>query len=120
MKSTLNQKLPAMQRRTALRLAAGGSLGLVLAACGGGGGDSSSDKAQALRDAFSKLQAGMTNAQVQELVGFPANDWRTGTDLRWIEGGVTLYVGFFSTEDRIYDAKLTETDGVTTQRRDFT
>lgn len=119
--STFNRKmLPAMQRRTAIRVAAGGALSLVLVACGGGGGDSSSGGAQALRDAFSKLHSGMTMAQVEALVGFPANDLNSGSDLRWIVDGVTLFVAFFATDGKlIYDAKLTEADGVTVQRRSF-
>lgn len=120
MNSTLNQKLPAMQRRAAMRMVAGGAMGLLLAACGGGGGDSSSGNAQALRDAFAKLHSGMTMAQVESLVGFPANDLNSGTDLRWVVDGVTLFVAFFSTDEKlIYDAKLTEADGVTVQRRSF-
>lgn len=121
MTSTLNKYLPAMPRRAAMRLAAGGALGLILAACGGGGGGSSSGDVQALRSAYANLQDGMTVADVEALVGFSANSWRTTVDLRWIIGGVTLYVGFSSNGSPrvITDAKLTEADGVNNQQRSF-
>jgi hypothetical protein len=119
--STLNKKFPAVPRRAAIRFALGGALGLMLAACGGGGGDSSSGDAQALRDAFAKFYSGMTMSEVEALVGFPANDLNSGTELRWVVGGVALFVAFFSPGGNpIYSAKLTEADGVTVRRRDFT
>lgn len=124
MASTFNGKiLSAMQRRTAMRVAAGGALSLVLVACGGGGGDSSSGSAQALRDAFAKLNAGMIWTDVEALVGFPANDLRMDSKLRWIVSGVTLKVEFYSSNSEgrriIADAVLTEADGVNNQERTF-
>lgn len=123
MKSTLNQKLPAMPRRTAIRLAAGGAMGLVLAACGGGGGggggDGSSGNAQALRDAFAQLHNGMVWTDVEALVGFPANNLRYDTDLIWTVDGVRLSVGFYSTGSKTITT-ATLKDGVSpSQARDF-
>ncbi|MBL8387478.1 MAG: hypothetical protein JNK17_04630 [Hydrogenophaga sp.] len=108
----------ALQRRAAMRLAVCGAMGLMLAACGGGGG--SSDDAQALRDAFAKLHDGMTTSDVEALVGFSANWWRTTEDLGWIVGGVKLHVGFSSNNPKIItNATLTEADGVNNQQRSF-
>ncbi|MFP8778287.1 hypothetical protein [Hydrogenophaga sp. RWCD_12] len=121
MRSNLSNSFPAMPRRTAMRLVASGAMGLALAACGGGGGDGSSGDVQALRSAYANLRNGMTVADVEALVGFPANSWRTTVDLRWIVDGVTLYVGFTSTGSPriITDAKLTEADGVNSKQRSF-
>ncbi|MBL8387477.1 MAG: hypothetical protein JNK17_04625 [Hydrogenophaga sp.] len=116
-----SKELPAMQRRTAMRLATGSALGLVLAACGGGGGgaDSSSGDAQALRDAFAKLQNGMVWTDVEALVGFPANNDRSDTDLVWVVGGVRLSVGFYSTGSKtITTATIKDGDSVS-RSRDF-
>lgn len=91
-----------MARRAVLRLGAGGVLAAGLAACGGGGGgDSTAEKQQALRDAFAKLRDGMVWTDVEALVGFPANDTRLDTDLAWQIGEVRLFVGFFTTNDKI-------------------
>lgn len=114
-----NKELPGMQRRVAIRLAVGGAMGLVLAACGGGG-DGSSGSVQALRDAFAKLYSGMTVADVEAMVGFPANHWRYETYLSWIVDGVELYVGFYSNDPKtIVTATLTEADRVNNQVRRF-
>jgi hypothetical protein len=99
--STLNKNFPAVPRRAAIRIASGGALGLMLAACGGGGGDSSSGDAQALRDAFSKLRSGMNSSDVEALVGFNANSQRTSIELVWVIDSVRLYVGFRSTDDML-------------------
>lgn len=122
MASTFKSKdLPGLQRRAAMRLATGSALGLVLAACGGGGGggDSSPGDAQALRDAFAKLQNGMVWTDVEALVGFPANNDRSDTDLVWVVGGVRLSVGFYSTGSKtITTATIKDGDSVS-RSRDF-
>lgn len=107
------------RRQVLARMGLGTASALALTACGGGG-DSSSGDVQALRDAFAKLQPGMNHADVENLVGFPANDWKSNVNWRWIVGGVTLYVVFYSGEGPVYSAKLTEADGVTNQFRDLT
>jgi hypothetical protein len=110
------------RRKMLTRVALGSAAGMALVACGGGGGgDDSSGKTQALRNAYANLRDGMTVADVEALVGFPANDWRTTVDLRWIVDGLSLYVGFTTTENPqiITDAKLTEADGVNNQQRTF-
>lgn len=102
------------RRKMLARVALGSTAGLILAACGGGGGgDDSSGDARALRNAFANLREGMKWTDVEALVGFPANDWRTPVDLRWIVNGLTLYVGFYSGTRDVSNATLTEPDGVT-------
>jgi hypothetical protein len=119
MTSTLNKKLPAMPRRTAMRLAAGGALGLMLAACGGGGGDSSSGDAQALRDAFEKLNNGMVWTDVEALVGFPANNQRSDTWLIWVVDGVRLSVDFYSTGSKTITSATIKDGNSVARSRDF-
>lgn len=119
MASTQIKNLPAMQRRTAMRLAAGGAMGLVLAACGGGGGDSSSGDAQALRDAFAKLHNGLVWTDVEAMVGFPANDVRTSTWVAWVVDGVSLSVQFYSNEPKTITSATLKEAGSVTQSRDF-
>ena len=120
--STMKNQSLWTRRKMLARVASGAAAGLALAACGGGGGgDDSSGNAQALRSAYANFRDGMTVADVEALVGFPANSWRTTVDLRWIVDGVTLYVGFTTTENPqvITNAKLTEADGVNNQQRVF-
>lgn len=108
------------RRKMLARVAFGSTAGMVLAACGGGGGDDDSSRSpQALRNAYANLREGMTVTDVEGLVGFPANDWRTEVDLRWIVDGLTLYVGFYTGTRRISNATLTEPDGVNNQQKGF-
>lgn len=108
------------RRKMLVRVALGSAAGVALAACGGGGGgDDSSQSPQALRNAYANLRDGMTVTDVEGLVGFPANDWRTEVDLRWIVDGLTLYVGFYTGTRRISNATLTEPDGVNNQQKGF-
>lgn len=116
---TQNKNFPAMQRRTAMRLAAGGAMGLLLTACGGGGGDSSAGSAQALRDAFSKLSNGMTTSDVEALVGFNANSQRTSIELVWVVENVRLYVGFRSTGRMSISSASLREGGSPAQTRQF-
>lgn len=108
------------RRKILIRVALGSAAGLILAACGGGGGgDNSSGDAQALVDAFAKLENGMNAADVEALVGFKANVLRTDFELTWVVDGYRLYVGFYSTGAMtITDASLTPPRGVS-QSRDF-
>lgn len=118
--NTTKKQLLWTRRKMLARVASGAAAGVALAACGGGGGgDDSSGNAQALRSAYAKLRDGMTVADVEGLVGFPANDWRTEVDLRWIVDGLTLYVGFYTGTRRISNATLTEPDGVKNQQKGF-
>ncbi|WP_374409479.1 hypothetical protein [Hydrogenophaga sp.] len=120
MSSKKTYAVTMLERRTALRFAVAGSMGLMLVACGGGGGDSSSDKVGALREAYAKLHDGMVWTDVEALVGFPANNWRTDTNLKWVVDGVSLYVTFFSTDEKtINGATLKEADGVTSQHQNY-
>jgi hypothetical protein len=108
------------RRKMLVRVVLGSAAGVALAACGGGGGgDDSPENPQALRNAYANLRDGMTVADVEGLVGFPANDWRTEVDLRWIVDGLTLYVGFYTGTRRISNATLTEPDGVKNQQKGF-
>lgn len=107
------------RRNLLVRVAFGSAAGLALAACGGGGGDDSSEDAQALVDAFARLENGMNAADVEALVGFKANVLRTDFELTWVVDGYRLYVGFYSTGAMtITDASLTPPGGVS-QSRDF-
>jgi ABC-type glycerol-3-phosphate transport system substrate-binding protein len=119
MRSKLRNSFPAMPRRTAMGLVAGGAMGLVLAACGGGGGDGSTGSADALRIAFAKLQNGMNAADVEALVGFNANNLRTEMELIWVVDGVRLYVGFYSTGSMTITSASLKDGSSAAQSRDF-
>ncbi|MBL8387481.1 MAG: hypothetical protein JNK17_04645 [Hydrogenophaga sp.] len=115
-----NKELPALQRRTAMRLATGSALSLVLAACGGGGGgDSSSGDAQALRDAFEKLRNGLVWTDVENMVGFSANNVRTDTWLVWVVDGVRLSVDFYSTGSKTITSATIKDGSSVARSRDF-
>lgn len=86
------------RRKMLIRAASGFSAGLALAACGGGGGDSTTDKQQALREAFNRLQQGMMWTDVESLVGFQANVTRERDTLIWRVGDVELNVAWTATE----------------------
>ncbi len=118
--NAMKNQLLWTRRKMLARVALGSAAGLGLVACGGGGGgDDSSGDAQALRNAYANLREGMIWTDVEALVGFSANDWRTEVDLRWIVGGLTLYVSFFSDSRTVASATLTEPDGVNNQQRGF-
>lgn len=108
-------------RRSVLRMGAGGALAIGLAACGGGGGgDSTAEKQQALRDAFAKLRAGMVWTDVEALVGFPANNIRNDTEVRWVIDEMVLDVRFFTTGSKeIVVASLKEKNSITSGVRNF-
>lgn len=110
-----------LARRSVLRLGAGGVLAAGLAACGGGGGgDSTAEKQQALRDAFAKLRDGMVWTDVEALVGFPANNIRNDTEVRWVIDEVVLDVRFFTTGSKeILVASLKEKGSITSEVRRF-
>ena len=69
----------------------GAAAALGLAACGGGSGDA--DEPISLREAYDRLQEGMTMKQVYDLVGrTPA--YSSNTHYSYASDGETLYVGF--------------------------
>lgn len=90
MKSTLNKQLQATSRRGMMRLAAGSAVGLVLAACGGGGGGSDTPTQ---REAFDRLQPGMTKKQVYELVRRTPSD-ASNTNYIYHDNSENLHVSF--------------------------
>jgi hypothetical protein len=110
-----------LQRRKALaRLILGGASVLTLAACGGGGGgDSNSDRVEALKAAYYKLEDGMVWTDAEALVGFPANYIRNDTDLQWTVGDVTLGVGFETTGRKWIVGAFLRTSPSSTVSRNF-
>ena len=108
------------RRKMLARVALGSTAGLILAACGGGGGgDNSSGDAQALVDAFAKLENGMIWTDVERLVGFPANDVRGDTWLIWVVDGVRLSVDFYSTDSKRITSADLKVGSAPAQTRDF-
>jgi hypothetical protein len=98
----------------------GSAAGLILAACGGGGGgESSSGDAQALRDAFEKLNNGMVWTDVESLVGFHANNQRSDTWLIWVVDGVRLSVDFYSTGSKTITSATIKDGNSVSRSRDF-
>jgi hypothetical protein len=94
--------LNSRRRKVLARLFFGGASALALTACGGGGGgDATSDKEEALKAAYYKLENRMVWTDVEALVGFPANHTRYDTDLVWVAGEVRLSVGFTSTGTKL-------------------
>ena len=95
-----------LQRRKVLtRLILGGASVLTLAACGGGGGgDSNSDKKEALKSAYSKLEKGMDWTDVEALVGFSANNERSEYRLVWVIEDVSLSASFQANGRKLIDA----------------
>lgn len=92
------------RRKVVTRLILGGASALTLVACGGGGGgDSNSDKKEALKSAYSKLEKGMDWTDVEALVGFPANNERVDTWLVWVVEDVRLGVSFQSNGKKLID-----------------
>lgn len=107
------------RRNLLVRVAFGSAAGLTLAACGGGGGDDSSEDAQALVDAFARLENGMIWTDVERLVGFPANDVRGDTWLVWVVDGVRLSVDFYSTDSKRITSADLKIGSAPAQTRDF-
>ena len=96
--------LNSQRRKVLARLILGGASVLTLAACGGGGGgDSNSDKKEALKSAYSKLEKGMDWTDVEALVGFPANNERVDTWLVWVVEDVRLGVSFQANGRKLID-----------------
>lgn len=67
--------------------------GVGLAACGGGGGGS--DDSSTLREAFDRLQSGMTKKQVYELVG-KVPSAIANEHYVYNEGSERLFISFFT------------------------
>lgn len=82
-------------------LAATAGFGLV--ACGGGGGGS--DEPPTLREAFDRLQPGMTKRQVYELVARTPSE-TSNTHYMFDAGRERLYVGFSADSSRAKDDLL--------------
>ena len=100
-----NPQTPAFNRRRLLgQWALGGVAALALSACGGGGGDGGDDtaaKEAKLREAYDKVDVGMVWTDVEALVGFPANDERSDTELSWVVGEVRFSASFTSTGRKV-------------------
>ena len=94
------------RRRLMGQAVLGGTAALVLSACWGGGssdsyGDGTSAREAKLIAAYEKLEDGMVWTDVEALVGFPANDVRTESELAWIVGSVRLTASFTSTGSKL-------------------
>lgn len=80
------------RRRLLGRLALGGTVSLVLAACGGGGGDDDG-AALDLRAAYDRVQEGMDHEEVNKAVGGAPIDV-SDVSRGWSSGNQRLYVDF--------------------------
>ena len=88
------------RRRLMGQVVLGSAAALVLSACGGGGSSSTNDSTSAqearLIWAYDRIEEWMIWSDVEELVGFPANNERAQNTLIWVVGKVRLYVAFHS------------------------
>ena len=78
-----------IRRRSVVQITFGVAATAALAACGGGGGDDSSNVN--LREAFYKIQDGMTKEEVRAVVGRSEDG---ASPPSWTEGGAILWVFF--------------------------
>lgn len=86
------QRTNGYQRRQLGRAALAAVAALGLAACGGGGGDGNSEN---LREAYDKINHGMTKEQVLAILGRePDNKGNTSWFFRNPSRSETLHIGF--------------------------